>query len=195
MRSIEPETTAGETGRREQVLDAALLTFARFGYRKTSMDEVARAADISRPGLYFLFASKQDLFKAAATRALAGDIAAAERTLDETGRPLGERVIAAFDHWTGRYAGPLARDIAIVIESNPDLLGTVAGEYSRRFADLITTTLTAAAPGRAEVADDVAQTLLSTARGIKQQAGSRAEFRERMTVAVDLLLPALERAA
>jgi AcrR family transcriptional regulator len=46
------------------LLDAALGVFSRFGYRKTSMDEVARMADFSRQGLYFYYAAKEDLFRA-----------------------------------------------------------------------------------------------------------------------------------
>jgi AcrR family transcriptional regulator len=38
--------------RQERVLAAALEVFGRYGFRKTSMDEVARSADISRQGLY-----------------------------------------------------------------------------------------------------------------------------------------------
>ncbi|MGQ4514680.1 TetR family transcriptional regulator [Streptomyces sp. DW26H14] len=181
-------------GRREHVLDAALLTFARYGYRKASMDDVARAADISRPGLYFLFSSKRELFRAAAVHALDSDVAAAERALTDTGRPLHDRLVEAFDHWTGRYVGPPAREVAVVIESSPELLGPLTAEYSTRFAGLVTDALTASAPaGREGVADDVAQTLLSTATGIKHRAAGREEFLARMTTAVALLLPALKR--
>jgi AcrR family transcriptional regulator len=194
--STEPEILRGdesEAGRREHVLDVALLIFARYGYRKASMDDVARAADISRPGLYFYFASKQDLFRAAVTRALDGDVAAAERALADTDRPLRDRLIEAFDHWTGRYVGPLTKDVAILVESNADLLGPVTAEYPIRFARLVTDALTVGLPAdRAGVAGDVAQTLLSTANGIKHQVSTREEFLARMTTGVGLLLQALE---
>src|SRR5689334_327352 len=98
-----PPSTGTDTDRRTLVLDSAMVTFARFGYRKTSMEEVARAADISRPGLYFLFSSKETLFRAAVTQALERDIAAVERVLADTGRPLPERLVEAFDQWAGRY--------------------------------------------------------------------------------------------
>src|SRR3954447_15800579 len=116
---------AAEPGRREAVLELALLTFARHGYRKTSMEEVARMARISRPGLYFLFSSKQDLFRAAVTRALEQDLAAAEEILADSGKPLRERLGGAFDRWAGRYVGPMSRDVPAVIEQNPDLLGEI----------------------------------------------------------------------
>ena len=47
-----PETDT----RQEAVLEAAVGVFARYGFRKTSMDEVARAAGVSRQGLYLQFA-------------------------------------------------------------------------------------------------------------------------------------------
>ena len=198
MSATEPARPRAEAGRREHVLDAALLTFARYGYRKASMDDVARAADISRPGLYFYFASKRDLFRAAVTHALDGDVAAAGRALADTSRPLRDRLIEAFDHWTGRYVGPLTQDVAILIESHPDLLAPMATEYPVRFATMVTDALAADLPAGGEavasdVASDVARTLLAAASGIKHEARTREEFLAKMTVGVDLLLLALNR--
>jgi AcrR family transcriptional regulator len=183
-----------EAGRREYVLEAALAVFARYGYRKASMEDVARAADISRPGLYFYFASKQDLFRAAVTHALDGDVAAAGRCLADSDRPLRDRLIEAFDHWTGRYIGPMTKDVAILIEDNPGLLGPIVTEYPKRFAQLVTDALIASAPAdHGPIAGDVAQTLLSTASGIKHEVSTREEFLAKMTTGIDLLLPALTR--
>jgi AcrR family transcriptional regulator len=183
-----------ESSRLERVLESALLTFARYGYKKTSMEDVARAADISRPGLYFLFASKQNLFQAAVTRALDDDVDAAQRSLADTGRPLRDRLIEAFDWWTGRYIGPMAKEVAVLMETNPELLGPLVVDYPQRFAAMVTDAIAAGLPaGRAVIAEDVARTLLSTAGGIKHEVTTREEFVARMTVAVDLFLSALDR--
>ena len=48
--------------RREQILDAAFNTFARRGYRDTAMDEIAAAAETSKGGVYFHFATKEAIF-------------------------------------------------------------------------------------------------------------------------------------
>jgi AcrR family transcriptional regulator len=48
--------------RREQVLEAAMPVFARHGYDGTSTEEVAKAAGISQPYLFRLFATKRALF-------------------------------------------------------------------------------------------------------------------------------------
>ncbi|MER5431843.1 TetR/AcrR family transcriptional regulator [Streptomyces sp. NPDC002588] len=163
-----------------------MVTFARFGYRKTSMEEVARAAHISRPGLYFLFSSKETLFRAAVTQALERDIAAVEHVLSDTGRPLRERLVEAFDQWAGRYIGPLARDVTAVIEDNPDLLGEIVETTPRRFEELITDAI-AVESGR-ETALAVARTMISTSIGLKYQAASREFYLERMEVAIGLLV-------
>ena len=49
--------------RREQILDAAFNTFARRGYRDTAMDEFATAAQTSKGGVYFHFATKEAIFR------------------------------------------------------------------------------------------------------------------------------------
>jgi AcrR family transcriptional regulator len=180
------EGQSGEAGRRDHVLESALHTFARFGYRKTSMEEIAREARISRPGLYFLFSSKQELFRAAATRALECDLAAAEQVLAESERPLRNRVVDAFDRWAGRYVGP-ARDVMAVIDHNPDLLGRIVETAPARFQELITDAIAQVADRQS--AADIAQTLISTSVGLKYQADTHACYLARLAVAVRLLVP------
>lgn len=54
--------------RREQVLGAAMAVFARGGYEGTSTEDVARAAGISQPYLFRIFATKKALFIALVER-------------------------------------------------------------------------------------------------------------------------------
>lgn len=48
--------------RRQQLLDTALATFARLGYRDASMNHIAEAAGVTKPVLYQHFRSKRELF-------------------------------------------------------------------------------------------------------------------------------------
>jgi AcrR family transcriptional regulator len=50
--------------REQRMLDAAGRAFARDGYHDASMDEIARAAGISKPMLYNYFGSKEGLYVA-----------------------------------------------------------------------------------------------------------------------------------
>jgi AcrR family transcriptional regulator len=44
------------------ILEVAKARFARFGYKKTSMDEICKDAQISKKTLYEVFKTKEDLF-------------------------------------------------------------------------------------------------------------------------------------
>src|SRR6202521_2837764 len=92
-----PAAVADDLGRRRRILDAAIATFLRFGYRKTSMEEVARAADISRQGLYLHFPTKEELFRAGVRHALETGLEAASARLRESGASLEDKLVGAFD--------------------------------------------------------------------------------------------------
>ena len=83
---------AAAPDRRRAVIESALDTFARRGYRETSMEEVARRARISRPGLYLYFASKPDLLRAAVEHALDRDVLLCEAVLADREAPLRKRL-------------------------------------------------------------------------------------------------------
>ncbi len=47
---------------KEKILNVATRIFSRFGFYKTSMDEIARTAHKAKGSLYYHFASKEELF-------------------------------------------------------------------------------------------------------------------------------------
>ncbi|MBT2504263.1 TetR/AcrR family transcriptional regulator [Curtobacterium sp. ISL-83] len=177
-------TAHGGVGRRDAALDSAIQTFVRFGYRKTSMDDIARAAGVSRPGLYFLFDSKPVLFREAIERALDRDLSVIAELLDD-GRPLRVRLLAAFDRWVGSYIGPLTEQTAGVHDFDPAMLGSVRDTAPRRFQELVTKAIAEEYPTDAA---DRARTLVSASIGIKQQVASRELCAEPLGIAIDLIL-------
>ena len=54
--------------KREKLLKAAHQLFIRFGYRRTTMGDLAEAAEMSRPALYLLYANKEAIFRAVIVR-------------------------------------------------------------------------------------------------------------------------------
>jgi len=48
---------------RDKILSVANKLFSRFGFHKTSMDEIAKIARKAKGSLYYHFASKEDLFR------------------------------------------------------------------------------------------------------------------------------------
>src|SRR6187455_2361307 len=108
---------ATDDPRRCRLLDAALGVFTRFGFRKTSMDEVARAADLSRQGLYLHFATKEELFRATVEMALRRALDDAAARLRDADLATEDKLVRGFDEWLGRYVGMMqGHDIAELIE-------------------------------------------------------------------------------
>src|ERR1700692_317464 len=55
----------GTSTRRDQVVQAALGVFLRYGYARATMADIALAAGLSRPTLYLTFSDKESVFRAA----------------------------------------------------------------------------------------------------------------------------------
>ncbi|MDH4441233.1 MAG: helix-turn-helix domain containing protein [Rhizobium sp.] len=49
--------------RRALILQAAYSTFVSYGFKRTTMDDIARAVGLSRPALYIHFRNKPDIFR------------------------------------------------------------------------------------------------------------------------------------
>lgn len=47
----------------DPILQAAWSAFSSYGYRKTSMDDIARGAGMSRPALYLRYPNKRSIFR------------------------------------------------------------------------------------------------------------------------------------
>ena len=171
------------------MLDAAIGVFARYGYRKTSMEDVARAAGISRQGLYLSFANKEELFRRAVEHSLSTQLACAITELSRAENNLETRLIAACKEWSGRFVGSLGADAADLMCASTSLAGATLAEYEWQFEEAL-----ARAIGATPMAErcaaaglniaDFARALHATARGLKQVCKTREDFVKVMTAAV-----------
>ena len=183
-----------DSARQERVLAVALEVFGRYGFRKASMDEIARSADISRQGLYLRFASKDALFRAAVRQELDTALGDVSRCLNEEGVGLERRAVAALDAWLGRYVGSmLASDIGNLLQNPAMQLGDMVDPAIAAFGARLAATIAAAMSEddcrRLGVApEEIAGALHTVAQGAKYLSNARAESREefvsRMTAAV-----------
>ncbi len=88
--------TAEIEPKRARVLDGAMRVFLNYGFSRTTMDDIARAAEMSRPALYILFRNKSDIFRAIATSMLDQSAETTRVELEADG-PFAERMMAAID--------------------------------------------------------------------------------------------------
>jgi TetR/AcrR family acrAB operon transcriptional repressor len=83
---------------RDRILDAAMTVFRRHGFRRSSIEQAAEAAGLTRQALYHHFKSKEALFRAVIERlhesALAAEVAAANLE-EKAGSGLADILIAA----------------------------------------------------------------------------------------------------
>ena len=94
-------TTTRQTAeeRREAVLAAAQVAFARGGLHGTSTEDIAQAAGISQPYLFRLFGTKKKLFVATVERCMADTLelfraAAGDRRGEEALEAMGQAYVA-----------------------------------------------------------------------------------------------------
>jgi AcrR family transcriptional regulator len=180
------------------LLDAAIGVFARYGFRKASMDEVARAAGVSRQGLYLQFANKEELFRRALEHSLNSQLKAAAAALSRPHDSLEQRLIAACDAWSGRFVGSLGSDAADLMCASTSLAGATLTHYETQFEQAVARAI-ADSPlnGFCTKAGlcpaDLARTLHATARGLKQSSASREEFVKGMTVAARMFCTPLNQ--
>ena len=197
--------STSDSARRERLLAVALEVFGRYGFRKSSMDEIARSADISRQGLYLRFASKDALFRAAVRQELETALAEVSRSLDEEGVALEPRVVGALDAWLGRYVGSmLAPDIGNLLHDPAMQLGDIVeparAEFDARLAAAIAAALSEKDRKRLGVTpEEIARALHTVAQGAKYLSNHWAESREqckaRMAAAVRVVFAGFGSAA
>ncbi len=86
-----------QTSPQDRILDAAMRVFRRHGFRRSSIEQAAEAAGLTRQALYHHFSSKEALFRAVLERlyenALAAEIVAAE-TAEQAGSSFGDIIVA-----------------------------------------------------------------------------------------------------
>jgi len=195
---MQPPEAEHTDARQTAVLEAAVGVFARYGYRKTSMDEVARAAGVSRQGLYLQFANKEELFRKAVEQSLNSQLNAAIAALSCPEDNLERRLIAACDAWSGRFVGSLGSDAADLMCASTSLAGATLTHYESQFELALARAIAdsplngfCAAAGLSPA--DLARALHATARGFKQRSASREEFIKGMTVAARMFCAPLSQ--
>ncbi|MDA9547346.1 TetR family transcriptional regulator [Bradyrhizobium sp. CCBAU 45321] len=131
----------------DRILDAALRVFRRHGFRRSSIEQAAEEAGLTRQALYHHFASKEALFRAVLERiyaqGLAAEIAAA-KAAEESGLELADILVAEIG---ARMQSLLAslRDSPHTEELFSEHLAQARDlyqSYSSRFTEEIATTIT-----------------------------------------------------
>ena len=132
---------AGE-GTQFVVLRAAMARFSAYGFKKTSMEDIANEAMVSRPTLYSYFKNKQAILRAVSegiNNAVLANIASAL----QADAPLEDRLIQAFRAWTKPFIGILfgSQHGAELIGAGSAIAADISVNTREHFHRLLTKTL------------------------------------------------------
>ena len=176
--------------RREQILDAALETVGRYGYRRTSMDDIAKAAGISRPTLYQLFANKADIYRGVVQSMIECTLEAAREELAAQ-TPISRKILAALvaaviePHRIVERLPHGAEILSIKDEVAQDLMD----DWSNRLAALVGEAFESEPDVNPEMAHDLTMTTMNVIGGIK----ARGLDADAMLVELNRLARVLEK--
>ncbi|MET0389732.1 MAG: TetR/AcrR family transcriptional regulator [Polyangiales bacterium] len=176
--------------RRAALLEAARGVFLRYGFKKTSMDDLARAANISRQGLYLHFATKEALFREVVTQVVVDGQRRISAALARDDLPAEERLFGAFE--AGSMEKPEGTHVSELLETSQVLLGDVIEDVGRTVAQDLTRAIkssgVAASWEKTGIsARALAEHLQAVSDGLKHRASTRADYLERMRVAVRIV--------
>lgn len=176
--------------RRVALLEAAAGVFLRYGFKKTSMDDLARAAGISRQGLYLHFATKEAMFREVVAYVVRDARERARAALASEGQGAEQRVLGAFEAMLGDR--PESEHMSELLETASALVGAQLEELELGFVDDLSRVLKssgiAASWDKAGVsAKALAEHLQATSYGLKCRQLPRAEYLERMRIAVRIV--------
>jgi AcrR family transcriptional regulator len=185
--------------RRAEILDAALQVFGQYGYRRTSMDDVAREADIAKGTIYLSFTSKEEVFQALSERLSQRMLAGAEAARRRPGTT-ADKLAAMHAAWFGTYADTISRSphAAELLDAKHRLSGDLVADAASRYKRLVRDVLTdAAVAGELDLepvgltADTAAELLIASARGLESSAASPAAYRRYLDALVRVMVAGL----
>jgi AcrR family transcriptional regulator len=166
--------------KQDVILTAAFHTFAAYGFRRATMDDIARGAGMSRTALYLHFKNKEDIFRSLTERYFDEALRDMQNALNTTGLSPAEALQAAFIAKDGKFmevvlGTPHGREL---LDAGFSLSADLAEAGEARMEVEMTGFLARhrIAPG-VGTAQEMANTLKAALKGLKLSVSSVAEYR------------------
>lgn len=186
-----PTSNVSEFNRQHTLLKTAMEVFLQFGFKKTSMDLVAKSAGVSRQGIYLHFANKEQLFYAAVQYTLEQTLTSITEFLNNAELNLEQQLIGTCNIWFGRYAGLWLSDSADLIIAAKNLVHDLFLEKKSIFINIMLNCIEDSAlpkfyAGHGINSIQLIENLYATAQGLKYQQ-SHQDFLQGLTISVQIL--------
>ncbi len=176
---------------RTEALQAAVGVFLQYGYRKSSMEDLARAIGVSRQWVYQQFESKEKLFREAVEHALESTLAESIAAIEADGA-LADRLLASFDCWCGQHVESFARapHATEIMEAATSAFGDKIMQARTAYESVIGAAIESAGVRLPAGVDgnDVGALLISATDGLKKYVHTREAYLEQMQRYIGVVL-------
>ena len=127
-----------ESLKRTRILEGAMKVFLAYGFARTTMDDIARASDLSRPALYLLFKNKTDIYRAIAETLLRHSLDTARAALARN-QPFARRMEAVADEALIALMQTFQQSAhgAEILDKKNSLAGDVVETWRNTMSDLL----------------------------------------------------------
>lgn len=179
--AIRDTTSFPLSERQDTILDAAFHAFATYGYRRTSMDDIAKGAGLSRSALYLTYRNKEDIFRSLAIRYFDEAIRDMAGALASPGQSPEQALLAAFVAKDGKFmeavlSTPHGEEL---LDAGFSVTGDLAAAGEARMADVLAQWLARSPlPDGIGTPIDVARSIIAAVKGLKTSVRSMEEYRE-----------------
>ncbi len=187
---------SSEDKRQKAILDSAFQAFSSYGFRKTSMDDIARGAGMSRPAVYLHYKNKEAIVRELTQLHYAEKIAAVAKALAGEGSVsdiLASAVRAQMDGMAAILASPHGVEM---LDTTKSMSTDIVEQGEADLTDLFAAWLTRMqAEGRAQIFDaphETATTITASLKGIKLTSSSAQDFEQRIAQLAALIGAGLE---
>lgn len=193
---------AAQKEKHEAILAAAKQLFGHYGYRRTSIDDIAQEARIAKGTVYLYFKSKEEIFRALCQQLLDTVLAAAEEAC-HTSAPIEQKLrhilAAKFDYLFELVHSSI--HVRELIDAKNQLSADIFSQADRRYLHLLSAAiLRAVEQGELDLtrvnleAETVAELLVRSAAGNEMYGSTLptpAVLRKRLDALVRVFIASL----
>lgn len=180
----------------DAILDAAFRAFATYGYRRTTMEDIAQGVGISRSALYLHYRNKEDILRSLAAKYFEDAVVSVAAELSAPNRPAAESLAAAFIGYDGKFM-----DIVLATPHGAEMLDAghlVSSDVVEKgeahiHSLLVDWLLSGEIPADLGGADALATTVLASLKGLKGVAKSPEGYRAAQSQLAAMVARALGR--
>lgn len=191
-----PQSLKSDT--KNAILGAALNCFSNYGFRKTTVEDIASEAGVSRPTLYAYFKNKKAILRTV-SECMHSDTLRSIETQLRSDAPLAAKLEESFWVWSEPFMSTLFGKPhgAELIEANSSLASDISENARESFVSLLATELEKQfADGQLDLtvvdlnAARAAEFLVFALNGLSRGEADERTYRDRLKVLVSVFLTA-----